>query len=102
MFTQLNPFFFKYPKSTRLIRFVVRFRLFLVKLSKQVGGPVDQIEECEHEREKDARQNVDPFAATWKFVKPGGHEIAFRLLCMDFGLGDFALKRKENKVSYDS
>lgn len=62
----------KFAVNGRLICLVVWVRLFLVKLSEQVGGPIDQIEQRKHERKKDARQNVDSFAATRKFVEPRG------------------------------
>lgn len=76
---------------------VVRFGFLLVKFAEEVGRPIHQVEQRKHEREKDPRQNVDSFAATRKFVEPGRHEVAFRLLCMDFGLSDLALVRRRGE-----
>jgi hypothetical protein len=44
--------------------------LFLALLAEQVGGPVDQVEEREHQREGDARDDVDAFGARRELGEP--------------------------------
>lgn len=59
-----------------------RARLALVLvLTEEVGGPVGDVEECEDQRECDARDDVDAFRARRELGEPGATEtLARRLL----------------------
>lgn len=60
--------------------------LFFFFLPKEVGGPIDQVEECKHEWEENSRDDIDAFGAGRESVHPFSTQIDFRTLHVHFAL----------------